>query len=385
MAYRHELDFQLRDAVTFHNQNSLNLIIDERIKYDREYIILNQLHVKEGIDNPSNLLNIFTDQEFKIFFKQALEMEYISKYKYKKLLLDKTKIYDYILMNEIQQLLLKNYLYKMQTPDIIDLEKNGLLDSIIKVINENPELIVNEPTVINYTDEYLYHLMQIHRFISFKKAELILDSPKDIIHILEHDEMLSLLHRLKPYIDFLGDTEIAAVQSLIDKHSKDIEQIFSVNEIKILIDKEIELKYLILRALTPEKIEEMFEKFKDELIGIQIGDMVTNMFDVLKNEIFGKNYDGLIVSQVQNYMTSNYNSMMKSAIDKSFNKFKTEFIAVDLKTIIEGYFNTLKADLFSNNYDAVIKDLVQNFLDVNFPSVTRSQVLQWIIEENAKK
>ncbi len=380
MAYRHELDFQLRDTVTFYNQNSINLIIDERIKYDREYIILNQEHVKAGIDNPADLLNIFTDYEFQIFFKQALEMEYISDYKYQRLLNDKTKIYDYILMNEIQQLLLKNYLYRMQVPDIIDLERNGLLDSIIKVIHENPELIVDNKTVTNYTDDYLWELMQIHRFISFQKAELILDSPKDMIHILTYDEMLSILHRLKPYIDFLCDDDIAAVQVLLDNDSKDIEQVFSINEIKILIDKEIELKYLILRALTPDKIQEMFDRFKDDLIAIQIDEMVINKFNELRDEIFDLNYDGLIIEQVQNYMTSNYNTLMQNAINTSFQKFKDEFIAIDMQNIIEGYFNILKQELFEGS-DNLIANLIQNFLDNEFPSVTRVQVLRWIDEE----
>ena len=380
MAYRHELDSQLRDPITFYNQNSINLIIDDRLKYDREYIILNQEHVKSGIDDPANLLNIFTDYEFQIFFKQSLEMNYIDNLKYDNLLLDKTKIYDYILMNEIQQLLLKNYLYRMQVPDIIDLERNGLLDSIIKVIHNNPELIIDNKTVTTYTDNYLWELMQIHRFISFQKAELILDSPKDMIHILTYNEMLDILHRLKPYIDFLGDDDIASVQLLLDNGSNSITQVFSVNEIKILIDKEIELKYLILRALTPDKIQEMFEKFKTDLINIQIDQMVIDKFSELRDEIFSLNYDGLIINQVQNYMTSNYNTLMQNAINSSFQKFKDEFIAIDMQNIVEGYFNILKRDLFEGS-DNLIADLIQNFLDNEFPSVTRVQVLRWIDEE----
>jgi len=373
MAHDHELDPQLYDPVTFDNQNDLNLIIDERILFDREYILLDREKVETALNNPTELLNIFNNLEICIFLEQALQADYISDDIYENLKLNHSLIFDNMLMNDIHTLLLKQYTYITKIPNIKDLENNGLLDSIIGVIQENPDILISEPLVCEYTDNHLFELLKIHQFISFEKAELVLDNLKDTNYILQ-DKLITLLHRIKPYLSFITDTKIQYVQTQLDNDINNILEIFTVNEIKLIIDKEIELKYYLLKILTPSTIEKMFEKFKDELLTINLIKMVDDQFKILKDEMMELDYSGLVQSQVDNYLTISYNTLMRDTLNNSFNTFKNEFIQIDLKAIIKEYFDELSQNIFGNNYDLIIQEHIEN----NLPRLTDNQMQIWI-------
>ncbi len=377
MAHRHELDSTLYDPVTFYNQNSLNLIVDERIKYDREYIILDRDKIALGIADPDQLLTIFNDYEIDQFLKQALEMDYITQAEYDSLVVDSSTLYDIVLMNDIHTLLYKQLTYITKIPAMEDLESNGLLDSIINVIQQNPDLTIDNPTVINYTDNYLLQLLNTTHFVSFNNAEYILDKPNDLLQIIP-DQVIELLNRVKPFLSYITDDKINEIQTKIDNSNYSIDGIFSVNEIKLIIEKEIQLKYYILKALTPEKIIELFETFKQELIDIEIESLVIQHFDILKTEMMSVNYDQLIKDQVDNYLITSYNQLMETTINNAFERFKNEFIAIDLQLIIKGYFDEMADELFGQNYDQIIQGQVDTYLLNNTEVLTDIQIQQWI-------
>jgi len=374
-------DSVLHDPVTFNNQNDLNLIIDERIKYDREYILLDRDKVNAGITDPDQLLSIFDNYELEIFFKQALEFYYIDESTYLKLINDHTLMYDLILMNDIHELLFKQISYRTKIPSISDLEANGLLDSIIKVIQLHPKILIDKTLIQTYTEDILTEKLKQDVFISFEKIELILNKQSDILKIVTNQEIIDLLNRVKPYLSFVTDAKILNTQKLIDNNSADISAVFNANEIKYIIDKELELKNLILKAITPESLTILFNKFKTDLISTDLNPLIDLKIQILKDEMFGTNYDALISQQVDNYLTNTYNTLMKQTLNNAFKTFKTDFLNTDLKVLIQTYFDQLKSELLNQDYTGLVSQQVDNYLLNNYPLLTKTTVLNWITQE----
>jgi len=369
----------LYDPVTFNNENELNVIIDERVKFDREYIILDRIKVHNAIEDPDTLLTIFTTTEMNILFKQAFEMDYLNQNEYSELLIDSSKVYEFILMDNIHDLLMKQFTYITKIPNMSDLEANGLFDSIIRTIQNNPQILISQPLVEQYTDEYLIESLTSHNFISFNDTEFILEKQSDFISILGQSS-IDLLNRVKPYISFITNDKINEVQLEINSGGTDIIKTFSSIEIKFIIDKEIELKYLLLKTLTPNSVKILFTDLKNEWINTDLNSLVEEHFNVLKQELFGIDYDDLIRSQVDSYLTLTYNTLIQSNIDNAFTRFKTEFINIELQEIIKDYFDILKQELFGNNYNDLIETQVENYLNTNFPIVTDNMIQTWISE-----
>lgn len=377
-------DSTLHDPVTFNNQNDLNLIIDKRIQYDREYIILDHDKVKQGITDPDTLLTIFNDYEINVLIKQAFEMNYISNADYQILLNDHSQFYTLIEMNDIHELLFKQLSYKTRVPCISDLEANGLLDAIIKVIQLHPELLVEENIVEKYTDNFLKEKLKTNVFVSFEKIELILANQYDTLRILDKKEAIDLLQRVKPYLSFVTDDSISKVKKLIDNNNPDITSVYLPNEIKMIIDKEIELKNALLKGLTQDTLKTLFDKFKKDLINVDLNTIIDDKIQILKDKILDKNYDGLISAQVDNYLTTKYHTLLNQILKNSFETFKKNFLTNDVQPIVEKYFNILKDEFFGDNYTGLVELQVNNYLNNNFPSVTKQTVQTWILEEIEK-
>ena len=374
-------DSVLHDEVTFNNQNDLNLIIDERIKYDREFILLPRSKVAAGITDPDDLLNIFNDVEIKIFFKQAFEFYYIDEAQYNILLSDKTKIYDLIMMNDIHEILFKQLGYKTRIPSMEDLENHGLYDSIVHVINNNSAVLINQTVVQNYTDNRVNQILNENVYLSFDNIEKILDIQSDMLHILAKDEVLSLMDRVKPYLSFITDIKIQELTTLLNNNDPDIIKIFSANEIKVILDKEVELKNKAIKTLTAEQMKELFKKFKLELINIELEPLIQQYFQILRTEMLGEDISSEVAAQVDIYLTNQYNDIINNTINKAFQKFKDEFVAVDLRETIKQYFDILKDELMGQDYTTIVENQVNSFLLNHFPTVTRSQVQAWIDDE----
>ena len=377
-------DSTLHDPVTFNNQNDLNLIIDKRIQYDREYIILDHDKVKQGITDPDTLLTIFNDYEINVLIKQAFEMNYISNADYQILLNDHSQFYTLIKMNDIHELLFKQLSYKTRVPCISDLEANGLLDAIIKVIQLHPELLVEENIVEKYTNNFLKEKLKTNVFVSFEKIELILANQYDTLRILDKKEAIDLLQRVKPYLSFVTDDSISKVKKLIDNNNPDIASVYLPNEIKMIIDKEIELKNALLKGLTQDTLKTLFDKFKKDLINVDLNTIIDDKIQILKDKILDKNYDGLISAQVDNYLTTKYHTLLNQILKNSFETFKKNFLTNDVQPIVEKYFNILKDEFFGDNYTGLVELQVNNYLNNNFPSVTKQTVQTWILEEIEK-
>jgi len=364
MIYRHSTDDNVYDPIIFFNQNSMDSIVDERIKYDREYIVLDRAKILKCIDNHNLILTILTDYEFKELLKQIRELDLINDEVYDHLLNDHSEFFNLVNAESISKVLQKQYNYITKIPNILDLENNGLLDSIIKTIQKNPELVIHQPLVVDYTNQYLTEILKINHFISFEKAELVLSNLKDTIIILKSD-IIELLHRISPYLSFITDDKILAVQLQLDNSENTILNIFTVNELKMIIDKEIELKYYVLKALTPETINKLFNDYRDQLINTKLDDIVNSKFQTLKDAMLSTDYKDLVASQVDNYLTTTYNSLMKVAIDTSFARFKDEFINVDIKQQVQDYINNTVIQVQStdvNLTDRMVQSWIKQYI-----------------------
>ncbi len=355
-------------SFTFENRLVFDAEVDKRISYDREYIIIDKNKILQCISNPSQLLTILNDYETKQFIKQIRESDHIDDIEEQSILNDYSKIFN-ISMLVIQELLQKQYTYVTKIPNIQDLENNGLFDSIIKVIQNHPDLTIDNQLVIDYTNQHLLNLLSVNHFISFKNIELVLNNLKDT-NIILGPQLIELLNRTSPYLSFITSSKITSVEQQLQNSENLILDIFTQNELKMVVDKEIELKMYLLKVLTPDEITKLFEQFKNELITINITQMVDSQFNILKTELLANDYTSLVSTQVDAYLTASYNTLMSTTINKAFTSFKNDFINIDLRSIIKNYFDELSVD------DNVIRAQINNYLDsIN---LTDGQVQSWI-------
>lgn len=374
----------LHDEVSFNNQNDLNLIIDERIKYDREYILIDRDIIVQAIADPDNINNILSEEQLQIIIKQAYEAYYISDDQYILLQSDSSVLLQNILINDLHTLLLKHLEYITKIPAMEDLENNGLIQSIKDVIATSGSDLIDKTVVENYTDIRLNTLLNESTYISFNDSELILEHQNDILKILDNTNMVNLLNRTKPYLSFITDETLDKVQIEYDNNTLNITDIFLANEIKIIIDKEIDLKNKALKTLTEEDIQIKFEAYKNDLINIQLEPLIETYFQLLRTEMLGEDISVEIASQVDLYLTNQYNNIISSTIDNALAQFKDNFISNDIHIIVEEYFNVLKNELFGQDYTDIVQDQVNSFLLNHFPIVERIDIQSWIDDEITK-
>jgi len=352
--------------------------IDSRIQNDREFIIINKDIILEAINNPTEILNILDDIEINIIFEQAFDNYYIDQIGWDRLIEDKTLLFDYIEMDNIHKLLQNQYTYITKIPNIKDLESNGLFDSILTVIETNYDSIINAEIVHEYTDKHLEWRLKNHFYISFEKIEMVLSQPYDFLKILDDDEAIIFLTRLRTYLVFVNDERIQLVKDLINTPSYHIEEVFSSDEIKTMIDKEVELKYLLLKYLTPSKLEEIFTGFKKEFLNVNLDGYLKDAFNKLRDELLSADNSSLIEDQVQTYLISSYNNFVESKATILFNNFKNDFLDNELQLIIETYTgdsNIDEADIVKS-----IKEQIESYLEFNV-NLTDFTILKWIEEE----
>ena len=255
----------------------INTNINNLIEFNREFIPFDKQLVQDAMVNPSSILTIFNSEQIKILIDQLLSFNQITNDQYNALLLDNNQVIQF--NDGIIFVLDKHFNFKSHIPLMEDLLENGLDTSVIKVVQDNPHLVINNDLIYNITKDFLNDLFSEHKFLDFDKAEMILRFPQNILQIIPMDEVIHLLLMVQPFLEFISDDKIQNVQNKQLTNNSNIIDVFSTNEIKQIITKHTEIKYWVLRALDVRSVQQLFDRLQDQLLSVDLVEIIRGILN----------------------------------------------------------------------------------------------------------
>lgn len=242
-----------------------NIIINEVIsllnfrKLPKSDIEFAYAQIQMGQDPSPN----FSAEEHIILLSQARELEFISEPDFLFLSSAPSSFWfqkpaEYLKVLEFQKGLPSNI------PTLDELKVAGIVEFILTTVKENPEVVIDENMVKLYTEQYINNLLLSSEFIGYEKSQRIYADPTFIMNILDKTTFKYLLYRVKPYLSFITDEKINELMSWHSGQYLNIENIFSSSQIRLIIDKELDLKNLILKTLSMTEVTKFFNELADK-------------------------------------------------------------------------------------------------------------------------
>lgn len=254
--------------------NPLDNIIRAEITEYLNFRRISKTKIKEAkhqITLGQNPYNLFTLEEAEIILKQALFLELITQVEYNELEPNPNTLYNtkptiYSEILDFQESLPNNI------PTIEELKLAGIVNFIIQTVKENPEAVIDEELIQNYTEEYIHNVLLTSEFIGYTPATKIYANPQQTLLIINKVTFKNWARRVGLYLKFVTEEKIQKIDSLIPSQYLTITEYFSPEQIRLMIDKEIDIKNLILQALTFKELQTEFNKlaeyFKDNFMDL---------------------------------------------------------------------------------------------------------------------
>lgn len=270
--------------------NDTLTLIKEVIQYDSGYILIDKVKVENALTNPTDpAIQYFSIQELDHLLDQAVYLGFISNTDAGLLVArDDYNVFNTYISLDNYKLLLSyqlsyNPVIKRYTPEIVELRAKGLDTYSINLIKNNLLGIIQDSNNIgiihNEIDSYLNDKYKSANFISNTQIDYIYKFPHEFLRILSNIELLDLLDRTKAYLDFLTPVLITNLITLpTSTTSANLFNLISANEIKLIVDKEVDLKFSVINALGFDELNKLFVSIRDSFI---TNDMKTLIHDEL--------------------------------------------------------------------------------------------------------
>jgi hypothetical protein len=260
-------------------------ITKKLIYFDSEFTQLDKILIEKCFVNPLDNPNLhLSNNDIHKLIKEAYILGYITIEQLNNGILNPSIFKSYIAQENYIKLLQYQLTYEpiitRYIPTVKELQDQRGLDSYVyNYVNtqfysllENNELFVH-----NQVEQYLNKKYSSDTFLSSEKIQLIYKYPTDFLKILDTNELIGLLERTRYYLTFLTDAKVSILTSLSD--SANITTYLTINEIKEILDKEVDLKNSIIKALTLEEINKVFESFKILFMNQELAPLVLKVFE----------------------------------------------------------------------------------------------------------
>lgn len=244
------------------DKNPLDNIIRNEVIDLFNYRKLSKSKINNALDqiglgqDPSPM---FTVEEATILLTQARKLEYISESEY--LGMSGTPQTFWF---RFQEEYLKTLNFQLSLPATIptidELKVAGMVEFILTTIRENPESVIDENLIKQYTEQHIDDILLSSEFIGYEKAQKIYADPTFIMNILDKSTLKYFLYRVKPYLNFITDDKIDTIMEWVPSQYPTIGNIFTPTQIRLMIDKELDIKNLILKTLTLEEVQRNFNE-----------------------------------------------------------------------------------------------------------------------------
>ena len=255
---------------------SLKIVNDEFRKFSKTKI-LNKTKLRE-INFFYNKYNSFSynnwfitsldkSEDISAILDTAFEYEIIDLNTVDIITKDITKIFNYISEQKLKYIIDKQNNFNVYIPTLDDLEYYGGIKQLINgVIQNDPSLIANNASIQSIITEVLTDRFKTNYFLDAVKVEALYDNPSNIKNILTPTEVEMFIKRVAPYLIFINEDFYNRIMNFMNGFGNlTFNDVLTVNELKLMLDKEIDLKNNILHMFTYEEVKGTFDTFKMEL------------------------------------------------------------------------------------------------------------------------
>ena len=308
------------------DKNPLDNIIRDEIVNLLNYRKLSKSTIQNAFTNLANgqdMDTVMSAEEDIILLTQARDLEYITEDQYLGLISHPNTFWNNF-PEEYKKVLQFQLELPSTIPTIDELKISGIENFILTTVRDNPEVVIDENLVQRYTENYINNILLSSEFIGYEKAQKIYADPKYLMQILDKTTLKYFLYRVKPYLNFITDDKINTILEWLPSQYLNIETIFSTTQIRLMIDKELDIKNLILKTLSLDEVQRTFSElainFKNdfissfsnekliELIKITIDTLYpgTNISDIYKNiaETFKIEISDAKIQSIEDYLTN---------------------------------------------------------------------------------
>lgn len=305
-----------------------NIIIDQVVKImslrkiARTKIQMAIQLVSQGQDP----FTVFSQEENILLLTQTRQLEKISETEY--FALSSSPVNLWFNHRELYMDMLQFQLSLPETvPTIDELKLAGIVDFIIKTVKENPEAVIDVNLIQKFTKEYIDTVLLSSEFIGYDNAQKIYKDPAQILRILNKTQMNYFLYRVKPYLQFITDDKIKTIFEWLPSQYGNINTLFSDTQIRLMVDKELDIKNLIMKTLTLEGVQQTFNdlavKFKKDFTEAFTNEKLMELIQLTIDRMFPVLDTTQIYEQICSQFNIDYNQVdidsIESYIDNYFN------------------------------------------------------------------
>lgn len=266
--------------------NPLDNIIKDELVSLLNYRKISKLKVQNALDliTKGQLPQSgFSADENLILLQQAKDLEYITPNDYNQLLISPSALYD-----SFPQVYSRLLNFQLDLPNSIptleELQIAGIVNFILTTVRANPEAVIDEDLVKYYTEHYIDTVLLTSEFIGYNKAGKILADPEYVLAILEKAEFLNLFNRVMSYLPFITNDKIDKALTLLPSEQTKITDIFTKEQIRLVIDKELDIKNIILKSLSLDEVTKLFNKlssnFKVDFTGAFTNEKLMELIEI---------------------------------------------------------------------------------------------------------
>lgn len=305
-----------------------NIIIDQVVKImSLRKIARTKIQMAiQLISQGQDPFTVFSQEENILLLTQTRQLEKISETEY--FALSSSPVNLWFNHRELYMDMLQFQLSLPETvPTIDELKLAGMVDFIIKTVKENPEAVIDVNLIQKFTKEYIDTVLLSSEFIGYDNAQKIYKDPAQILRILNKTQMNNFLYRVKPYLQFITDDKIKTIFEWLPSQYGNINTLFSDTQIRLMVDKELDIKNLIMKTLTLEGVQQTFNdlaiKFKKDFTETFTNEKLMELIQLTIDRMFPVLDTTQIYEQICSQFNIDYNQVdidsIESYIDNYFN------------------------------------------------------------------
>ena len=152
--------------------------------------------------------------------------------------------------------------------------QSGVVDKIKDYIGSGAGNI-DETQVISIVKKELETLLKTQVFLSYDLIQQVINDPLNVGALLTYEQFETVLYRAATSLNFISLDDINSVKALYQSgHIENIKNIFSTDEIKLIMENEINEKKIISNMLTFEQVTNFFNDLKTQFFGSEFLDII---------------------------------------------------------------------------------------------------------------
>lgn len=235
---------------------------EKYLKFEREFKVIDKQKLLNALQNPDNINTILTSDEIQILKEQSVFRNLID------------NVSDALVESNLTNALKYNLYFYEKSSSYYSLYQSGVVDKIKDYIGSGAGN-VDETQVISIVKKELETLLKTQVFLSYDLIQQVINDPLNVGALLTYEQFETVLYRAATSLNFISLDDINSVKALYQSgHIENIKNIFSTDEIKLIMENEINEKKIISNMLTFEQVTNFFNDLKTQFFGSEFLDII---------------------------------------------------------------------------------------------------------------